>query len=589
MRIGATHLGDGRTRFLVWAPDVDHVEVVLPDDEVPLEPTERGYQQGEAGACPPGTRYRYRLDGGDPLPDPASRSQPEGVHGPSAVVDLEGFRWSDDAWRGVPLEDLVIYELHVGTFTPEGTFDAAISRLDELRALGITALELMPVAQFPGERNWGYDGVFPSAAQSSYGGPEGLARLVDACHERGLAVILDVVYNHLGPEGNVLRSYGPYFTSRYATPWGDGLNFDGPGSDEVRRFFVQSALWWLVDLHVDGLRLDAIHAIVDASATPFLAELSEEVDGAAERLGRPLHLIAETDQTSPRIVAPRSAHGLGMHAMWADDLHHAVHALLTGERRGYYVDFGRPEQLAAVLEDGVWFSGRPSRYRGRRHGAPLEDVEPSRLVVFGQNHDQVGNRPRGERLVSLLDPERRKLAAGLVLLSPFMPLLFMGEEYGDPAPFLYFVSHTDPELVEAVRRGRREEFSGFEWPEQPPDPQDEATFLASKLRWELRDEGEHAALLAIHRELLRLRRELPALRSRAREARLEGAVLGLRRRSDNGRSEALALFNLGHRSEAMPGAGGWTVALDSADARWAGPGVPEDGALPPWSFRLLTR
>ncbi|HZD18776.1 MAG TPA: malto-oligosyltrehalose trehalohydrolase, partial [Actinomycetota bacterium] len=527
-RLGATHLGGGRTRYAVWAPGARRLEVVLDGRREALERGEGGLFAGEIDRSGPGTRYRLSLDGADPLPDPASRHQPEGVDGPSAVVDLGGFPWTDRAWRGLPLDRLAIYELHVGTFTSDGTFDGVIDRLDDLVDLGITAVEVMPVAQFPGERNWGYDGVFPFAAQDSYGGVEGLARLVDAAHDRGMAVILDVVYNHLGPEGNVLPDFGPYFTDRYVTPWGGALNFDGPGSGGVRRFFIENALWWLLDLHVDALRLDAIQGIVDTTARPFLAELSEAVDEAAARTGRSLHLIAETDRIDPGIVAPRDRHGLGIHAMWADDLHHALHALLTGERGGYYADFGRREQLAGALRDGSWVSGPYSRPRAGRR-APIDAVPPVRLVVYAQNHDQVGNRPRGRRLGRLLDEEQRKLASGLVLLSPFIPLLFMGEEYGEPSPFHYFVSHSDPELVESVRRGRLEELSHFAWPEEPPDPQDERTFLSSKLRWDLRTEGEHAALLALHRELLRLRRSEPALAARdgSHEVDLDGPILTL--------------------------------------------------------------
>lgn len=577
-RLGATFLGDDRTAFFVWAPHAERVEVLIePDGVVPLDPLERGYHTATADGVGPGTRYRLRLDAGRPLPDPASRFQPEGVHGPSEVVDPSAFEWSDVRWTGVPLEELVFYELHIGTFTPEGTFDAAIPLLEELRGLGITAIELMPVSQFPGERNWGYDGVLPFAVQDSYGGPDGLRRLVDAAHRTGLAVYLDVVYNHLGPEGNILPEYGPYFTEHYRTPWGDAINFDDEASDEVRRYFIEHAVSRIDEYHVDGLRLDAIHGIVDVSAQPFLAELAQAVHDAGARSGRMAHLIAESDRNDPRAVAPIDQWGLGLDAMWNDDFHHALHAFLTGERTGYYADFGRLDDVATAIREGFVLAGRYSTYRGRRHGAPAGATPGSRLVVYTQNHDQIGNRPRGRRLTRLLSFDQLKLAAGVTLLSPYLPLLFMGEEYGETAPFHYFVSHTDPELVEAVRQGRREEFSAFRWHEEPPDPQAERTLESSKLRHELKSEPEHRHLLELHRELITLRRSLPALAELDREVvetAVDGDLLILRRRprSPDAR-EVLAVFNFGASEAAGPeGKEALTVVLDSADERWGGQG-----------------
>jgi maltooligosyltrehalose trehalohydrolase len=572
----------------VWAPLADRVEVELEGgSSLALELRDRGYHEGEGEGVEPGRRYRYRLHGpgapSDPLPDPASRWQPEGVHGPSVVVSPPGsFDWSDEWWRGRPLAEYVIYELHVGTFTPGGTFASAVERLPDLVDLGVTAVELMPVAQFPGSRNWGYDGVFPYAVQGSYGGPDGLRRLVEACHGSGLAVVLDVVHNHAGPEGNVLGRFGPYFTDRYLTPWGPGPNLDGPGSDEVRAFLVRSAKEWFEDFHIDALRLDAIQGIVDTSARPFLRELAEETGALSRRLDRPLWLIAESDLGDVRVVTPRDQGGLGLDAQWADDFHHAVHAALTGERQGYYVDFGSPEQVATAMRQGFVYTGQYSGFRRRRHGSDPGPVPAGRFVVCIQNHDQVGNHQFGERLADLVSFEQLKLAAGLLLLSPFVPLLFMGEEYGETAPFHYFVSHGDPRVIDAVRRGRAAEAAPFGWAGEPPDPQDEATFEASRLRWELREDGSHAALLAWYRELLRVRRESPALRFPDKDD-LEVAVdessgvLLLWRWS--GRNEVVAAFNLGEAAAevALPLEGRWRRILESEEERFggAGPSVPD--------------
>ncbi len=475
---GAVWLGDGRTRFRIWAPGFDHasVHLLFPRDmHLPMKKDAMGHHEAVAEGVAPGALYKIRLGDLPERPDPASRFQPQGSHGPSQVVD-PSFPWTDGRWRGLPLESLVFYEMHVGTFTPEGTFEAAIRHLDGLVDLGVTAVELMPVAQFPGARNWGYDGTFPFAVQNTYGGPAGLQRFVNECHRRGLAVALDVVYNHLGHEGNYLWGMAPFFTDRYKTPWGSALNFDGPDSDEVREFFIQSALWWVRFFHVDALRLDAVHAIMDSSARPFLGELAERIRAAAGALGRQVHLIAGSDRNDPRLVRPAGVGGYGLDAVWNDDFHHALHVLLTGEREGYYRDFGRLDQLGRAISGGFVYTGQYSEYRRRRHGAPSDDLEPRRLVVFAQNHDQVGNRMLGERLAALVPFEKLKLAAGVVILSPNIPLLFMGEEYGETAPFQYFVDYSDQGLVEGTRRGRREEFAGFLRKGEPPDPQDEAAF-----------------------------------------------------------------------------------------------------------------
>jgi len=430
------------------------------------------------------------------------------------VVDHDAFRWTDKGWQAPPLASAVVYEVHVGTFTPQGTFQAAIDKLDYLADLGITHVELMPVNEFPGSRRWGYDGVGLYAPHHTYGGPVGLKLLIDACHSRGLAVILDVVYNHLGPSGNYLGRFGPYFTDRYRTLWGPGINFDGPGSDEVRRFFCDNALMWLRDYHADGLRLDAVHAITDTSAVHILEQLSEEVDQLEAQLGRHLVLIAESDLNDPRIVKAREVGGYGIDAQWNDDFHHALHAVMTGERSGYYQDFGSLDDLAKALTAAFVYDGRYSLYRARRHGRPASGLSGSHFLAYLQNHDQIGNRAKGERSTDLMSAGRLKVAAALVLTSSFVPMLFQGEEWGASTPFLYFTDHGDVELGKAVTEGRRAEFAGFGWkPEEIPDPQARETFEASKLRWEEAKSEPHVGLLEWHRQLIRLRHTLSDLRN----------------------------------------------------------------------------
>lgn len=584
-RVGAHLLPSGACRFLLWAPKARAVTLHLPgppDRREPMRRLPHGYHEAELADVAPGARYWYQLDGGRDLPDPASRWQPEGVHGPSAVAPT-GHAWTDDAWRGIPLSRYVIYELHVGTFTAAGDFAAAIQRLDYLRDLGVTAVEVMPLAQFPGGRNWGYDGVYPFAAQSSYGGPAGFKAFVDACHARGLAVVLDVVYNHLGPEGNYLREFGPYFTRRYGTPWGEAVNYDGPQSDGVRNYVAQNALQWFGEFHVDALRLDALHAIFDFSARPFLRELAAAVRELEQQAGRPLYLIAESDLNDTRLLRSPETGGDGLHAQWLDDFHHAVHVRLTGERVGYYADFGELEQVRQALAEGFVYNGKYSAFRERRFGEPSTLRESGRFVAFTQNHDQIGNRPEGDRLSTMLPLEAQKLAAGLLLLSPYVPLLFMGQEYGETAPFQYFVSHTDAGLVEAVRRGRAEEFADLMAGRETPDPQDAATFERSRIDPTLADRSPHRELLALHRELLRLRRDVPAL------ANLSWDELTAQTVPDQdvvllhrwwGEDAVWAAFNLAGRPVAFQATlppGDWRLLLDSADPQWLGPGA----AVPP--------
>ncbi len=585
---GATVLADGSTRFSVWAPRVETVTVTVAGaggrSEHPLERKSGGVFETTLPGVGAGADYFYRLDGERDRPDPVSRHQPAGVHGPSRTVDPAAFRWSDSGWHGADMADLLIYELHVGAFTAGGTFDALAERLPYLRELGVTAIELMPVAEFPGRRNWGYDGVHPYAPQSSYGGPEGLRRLVDAAHREGLAVLLDVVYNHLGPEGNYLGEYGPYFTDRYRTPWGEALNFDGPESDEVRRYFIDNALYWITEFHIDGLRLDAVQMIFDFSAFHILDELAEAVHREASSVGRRVQVIAESDLNDPRLVRGRDRGGYGLDAMWNDDFHHAVHAALTGERNGYYVDFGGIEPVARSLRDRFVSAGRYSAYRRRRHGAPATDVPADRFVVCIQNHDQVGNRAAGERLSRLIGLDELKLAAAILLLSPYVPLLFMGEEYGEANPFLYFVEHGDPALLEAVRRGRRDEFAAFGWTGNISDPGSEKTFRRSTLEPERAERPPHSQIALLYRDLIGLRRSEPSLRpGRASfDVDFKGEAGGLTIVYGGAHSDLFVAHNLRAEPVTLPvsvPAGVWTRRLATDDERYGGAGPSGPGRL----------
>lgn len=588
--LGARVLEGSRCEFRVWAPKHRQVElhIVAPREQrVAMSKDVSGYHSVVVEECGEGTRYFYVIDGED-RPDPVSRYQPEGVHRASEVVGSD-FEWHDEGWSGIALQDYVVYELHVGTFTDEGTFDAVIGRLDDLKELGITAVELLPVAQFPGTRNWGYDGTYPSAAQASYGGPRALKRLVDACHQRGMALLLDVVYNHLGPEGNYLSVFGPYFTDRYKTPWGLALNFDGPRSDDVRWYFLHNALQWVDEFHIDGLRVDAVHAIVDHSAEPFLQDLCAAVHSRAAELGRKIHMIAESDLNDPRVITPKAEFGLGFDAQWADDYHHSLHTLLTGEQDGYYEGFPpKVSNLARIMTTGYLYTGQHSTYRGRKYGLEPKTKDGARFVISMQNHDQVGNRLVGERIAALLPPAKVRLAAAATILAPFVPMLFMGEEYGETAPFQYFTSHSDADLIEAVRKGRREEFDDFIWEGEPPDPHDEETFRRSKLNASLREKDEHASMWRLYRTLLALRRETPALRNLdlgaiETHADDELGVLLVRR------GDVLLAFNFADavRTVPLPFAAAWLPIV--------GNGASDNGAsiaegsitLPPASFALF--
>jgi len=495
-------------KFRVWAPNAKEVSIAIGEHLRSAHKEPNGWHSTEL--LPDGADYFIRLDGRD-LPDPRSRFQPSGVSGPSRFV-VDRFAWQDQSFRAPPLSAAVIYELHLGTFTREGTLAAAAHKLQYLVDLGVTHVELMPLATYPGRWGWGYDGVALWAPHPAYGTPEDVKRFVASCHAHGLAVLLDVVYNHLGPDGNYLGEFGPFFTKRYATPWGAAVNLDDAGSDEVRQFIIENACMWLREYHFDGLRLDAVHALFDESARHLLQELAEAVHALQAELGKPLCVIAESDQNDPRVTRAPELGGYGLDAQWSDDLHHALHSALTGETSGYYADFGRIEHIARALTDGFVYAGHYSEFRQRRHGQPLGNASGHRLLGYLQNHDQIGNRARGERIGHMVSEGRARIGAALVLLSPYVPMLFQGEEWGASAPFQYFTDHQNPELADAVRRGRREEFAAFGWdPKEVPDPQAESTFRASQLDWTELNRSPFKERLAFYRALLELRRSTPDL------------------------------------------------------------------------------
>jgi maltooligosyltrehalose trehalohydrolase len=584
MKVGALYQGHGSCLFRVYAPASEKASVEFPARGFsrPMEKKPQGYWELKTGDIEPGELYKFRLNDGIPRPDPASFHQPEGVHGPSQVWDHASFRWTDQAWQGIALDEFIIYELHAGTFTAEGTLEAVASKLAHLKSLGINALEIMPVNQFPGSRNWGYDGAYPYAVQNTYGGPDSLKRLVDACHSHGMAVILDVVYNHLGPEGNYFSEYGPYFTSHYKTPWGSAVNFDGAGSDQVRDFFIENALHWFREYHIDALRLDAIHQIYDMSATHFLAELEIRVTEFSARHGRQRHLIAESDLNDPGIITGRDGGGYGMQAQWLDDFQHCVDTMLRGERSGYRQDYGSPDQFVQCLREGFVYAGEYCPSRGRRFGASSALRPPGQFIVFIQNHDQVGNRPLGERFNEVTDFESYKLAAGAMLVSPYIPLLFMGEEYAEINPFQFFADYGDKDLIEAVRKGRKEEFSFLYSGEDVPDPVAPETFRRSKLDWSRVDSGRHKLILEFYREMIAIRKALPALRRLDRagmEMTSQGPAFFMMRRSsgtgdvETGEIFCMMNFNPGTvEMRVQVSDGEWELTMDSSDRRWGGPG-----------------
>lgn len=564
--------------FRVWAPEKDSVQlhVVFPFDQFfPMKKDAWGFFTVSIDNPGSPLRYFYQLEEGEEFPDPASRFQPEGVHGPSETVDHHAFTWQDAEWKGLPLEDTILYELHVGTFTPEGTFEAIIPRLDALKEVGINAIELMPVAQFPGSRNWGYDGVYPYAVQASYGGPEGLKKLVDACHQKGIAVWLDVVYNHIGPEGAYFSPYGPYFTNTYCTPWGDAINYDGEWSDGVRDYFSDNALYWFEQFHIDGLRCDAVHTVFDNGAVHFWQLTSEKVKALEEKLGRALHLVAESDLNSPKVIKSPEEGGYGFDGQWLDDFHHALYVKLNPADKDRYYDFGTMAQVVKAYNEGFVHSGEWVKFRKRKHGTSSKGIPGNRFVAFNLNHDQVGNRAGGERLCMLVNFDRVKIAAAALLLAPYVPMLFMGEEYGDETPFFYFVSHSDKDLIKAVQEGRKEEFKDYGFDAEIPDPQDEQTFLRSKMHWQKREAPDHRVLLKWHKALIGLRRTHETLKNFSKddcraEVIHEDAFYLLRNAAE-GDEKLICYFNLSEKEckVAIPGdLEGSKKLLDSKAAEW---------------------
>jgi maltooligosyltrehalose trehalohydrolase len=603
MNLGAsiTHTG---CSFKVWAPLREKVEVriVAPVERyASMSRDEMGYWTVSIEGIGEGCRYFYRLDGEVERPDPASQSQPDGVHGPSKVVNHMAYDWSKDVLCTRRLEQYIIYELHFGTFTKEGTFEAAARRLPDLVALGITAVEIMPVAQFPGERNWGYDGVYPFAVQRSYGGVAGFKLFVDMCHQHNLAVVLDVVYNHLGPEGNYLRDFGPYFTDRYETPWGESLNFDGPHSDEVCAYFIDNACYWLKEFRIDALRLDAVHAICDMGAQPFLQRLSRAVEQEFPAHQPPKYLIAESDLNDVRVIRDRSSGGFGLHAQWSDDFHHALHTVLTGEQRGYYADFGGIDTMFQALHAAFCYTGNYSPSRKRSHGNDASMFETGTFVVCSQNHDQIGNRMLGERLISLAGAEQARLAAAVVILSPYIPLLFMGEEHGEDAPFLYFADHSDESLKQAVQEGRKAEFAGFHAEGEPPDPFALSTLEQSRPDWSKQASSEGASMRELYRRLIEIRKTCPAIGPRARKdmsVHHHAGTSCITVRYYQKAQPVWCVFNFDNHPASVPVTEpdtGWRKLIDSVSTGSVG-GLPEriiadasELLLPPFGFVIYEK
>lgn len=569
---------ENKIQFSVWAPLKEKMilHIVKPfDEQYEMRKNEEGYWKVSIKNLDGDILYFFKPNGEKDYPDPASNFQPQGVHGPSQVINHEDYKWNDEVWKGLPLEEMIIYELHVGTFTNEGTFKSLISRLDELKKVGINAVEIMPVAQFPGNRNWGYDGVFPYSVQNSYGGPDGLKKLVDACHQKNIAVILDVVYNHLGPEGNYFSLFASYFTDKYHTPWGDAINFDGEWSDGVRDFFSNNIIYWFEHYHIDALRCDAIHAIFDNGAVHFWQYVQSKIAELEKKKGKRFHLVAESDLNDPKVVKAVDKGGFGFTAQWLDDFHHALYVLLNPADQKRYYDFGTMQQLAKAYTDGFVHSGEWVKFRKRKYGASSAGIPGNKFIVFNLNHDQVGNRVDGARLCMQVDFERIKLAAAAILLSPYIPMLFMGEEYADDTPFYYFVSHSDKELIKAVQEGRKNEFKEFGFEGETLDPQSEETFNASKIHWEKRNEGQHKIILQWHKELISLRKTNVVLKNFSKKdiavETLNEDGFVLMRQSPQADEKLICFFNLSEKeiSFKIPD---WfeqgKKVIDSKDDRW---------------------
>jgi len=591
MKAGAHYLGNNKTKFTVWAPLKKKMtlHIVHPEDrKIPMQPNVSGYFTVEATALP-GERYFF-IPGDDEIdtPDPASQFQPEGVHGPSQIIDHNAYQWNDKNWRGIPFAELILYELHVGTFTKEGSFESIITKLDHLIETGVSAIQLMPVAQFPGQRNWGYDGVYPYAVQNSYGGPEALKKLVDVCHQKNIAVFLDVVYNHLGPEGNYFAKFAPYFSDAYKTPWGQAINFDGQYSDGVRDYFSDNATFWFEHYHIDGLRFDAIHGIHDAGALHFWQLMHKKIYAAEQKLGRHFYTIAESDLNDPKVIGTFDTGGYQFTAQWLDDFHHALYILLDRERgRKLYADFGEIEQLAKAYKEGFVHSGEYVNFRKRKYGASSSGISGDNFVAFIENHDQAGNRVTGDRLASLVPFEKIKIASAGLLLAPYIPMLFMGEEYGEDTPFLYFVDHSDKDLISAVREGRKKEFEHFGWDSEPADPQDEKTFLQSKLQWHKEAGEKHGLILKWYKYFIHLRKQSPVLKNFDKNdlwMSFMDDMLILYRRSNDQLNYLVTIFNFSETSNAnwivSTIAQSWNKLVDSNDAHWCLSDKQHDETLP---------
>ncbi|MFL5730327.1 MAG: malto-oligosyltrehalose trehalohydrolase [Cytophagaceae bacterium] len=582
--IGVNFNSSGEAEVTLWAPYAKSAELKILKDErkIPLIRQNFGYWSATTSLLKPEDLYLFVLDGEKERTDPASLSQPQDVHGPSRAINLNEFQWSDASWKNIPQQEYIIYELHTGTFTPEGTFSGIEEKLDYLLELGINAIEIMPVSQFPGGRNWGYDGVYPFATQDSYGGAKALQHLVNRCHEKGLAVILDVVYNHIGPEGNYLGEFGPYFTDKYHTPWGKAINFDDAWCDGVRKYFTENVLMWFRDFHIDALRMDAVHAIRDFSPEHILREMKRQANELMKTSGRKHYLIVELDLNDVRFINPLDQGGYGMDAQWIDEFHHALRVTAGQERNGYYCDFEGIAHLAKAYKDAYVYDGIYSPHRHKTFGSKADKNPGQQFVVFSQNHDQVGNRMLGERSSQLVSFEMQKLMAGAVIASPFLPMLFMGEEWAESNPFLYFVSHTDPELQEAVRKGRKAEFAAFHALGEAPDPQSEKTFLRSKLQWDLPGKEPHSTMLAYYKALISLRKNHPALKNLNRRQmnvqllEMQNMIMLHRWHEDK---HVLIVMNFSRDQQLfkMPAFGhDWWKLIDSADPKWKGPAAAPD-------------
>jgi len=576
-RPGVTN-NNSESEVWLWSPEANQVLLQIEDtgEKLPLSSQPYGYWHLTTNKLQEGFKYKFAIDEKAPLPDPASLSQPNGVHAASAVVNLQAYQWTDTDWTNPQLSDYILYELHTGTFTPSGDFAGIESKLDYLVSLGVTAIEIMPIAQFPGERNWGYDGVFPYAVQNSYGGAKGLQQLVNTCHQKGVAVVLDVVYNHIGPEGNYFNEYGPYFTEKYNTPWGNAINFDDAGCDAVRHYFIENVLMWFRDFHIDALRMDAVHAIKDFSPVHILAEIKSRVDELIQQTGKQHYLIVECDLNDTRFINPQQQAGFGMDSQWIDEFHHALRITAGGEQTGYYSDFSGIADLAKSYNDAYVYDGQYSEHRQKFFGSKAENNTGEQFVVFSQNHDQVGNRMLGERGSELFSFEMQKLMAGAVLTAPFLPMLFMGEEYSEPNRFMYFVSHTDPELAEAVRKGRKAEFAAFHAQGEAPDPMALETFTSSTLQWGLAKTGRYQIMLSFYQQLISLRKTLPALQQLNRKFT----------KAEYNEGQQTLTLHRGHESEPVTVLMNFSkqvqnidpllttntkIHFNSAESRWGGP------------------